>query len=608
MKDNATSWISGVQGSSGAGDGIETLSLDLFGAFYIDAVRIQWTKDASGGSLSPTNVSVSISLDKISVTVLKRLTSSSHELAEFAVPGGGAGIASRFVEVRMWDISGQRMYFGVSEVIVPAEDAPLQLLSPSAGAWLTSGDGFDVLWTPLPGVADLSLELLKSQTDEQPYSIISKTDQTVGLYSWSIPELNLKDAGDMGLPLGSDFYLRASRAQGRLGRRVSSVAGPLVLAGNMAKAGVAGSTSWNSLSAQPIMAFDGIRETAWFNDCEMGVGGSSGADVGEVLQIRLYQPGWINSLQFIWAGPRVPSTYHIWFLPLNATNQRTGPGTTGLPNPMDDLSMADGYMEGWQRIAIFTAEGGGQTQLLENGRTDVVRFDVAWPLAADVLRLQIPFDFLASCYPLSEFIAYGVPFVTVTSPTVRTLTKAGEMVNTTWTLPSRASNFASIAENGALSISFNTTVDAVAAGWTPSDTSGWGVCMGKPFSLPSGVVIENLDADAGAFSWDVPCAPGAAGYYLTLEFVISHNKIKISSDQFAISREPDNPKDVNAVEVAARKISASWVPGYDNGEEIREYTVEILRWTSLSRVGIASTLFTCANPPTWNMAFTIRTS
>eukprot|EP01050_Picozoa_sp_SAG11_P008448 SAG11_NODE_746_length_7383_cov_3.809995_3_plen_149_part_00 len=141
-------------------------------------------------------------------------------------------------------------------------------------------------------MADISLEFLRSENDELPYLIVEAADQSAGLHSWSVPELSLSGAlpSDSSLPIGSDYFLRASRPQGLLGRRVMSMLGPLVLAGNMAMGGTAGATSWNSLSEEPRMAVDGLRESVWSNECEMGVGGSSGAGVGEVLQVTLLQP------------------------------------------------------------------------------------------------------------------------------------------------------------------------------------------------------------------------------------------------------------------------------------------------------------------------------
>ena len=53
----------------------------------------------------------------------------------------------------------------------------------------------------------------------------------------------------------------------------------------------------------------------------------------------------------------MPSEYKIWYLPLNAA-ERTGPGVSGIPDPMADLSMNGGYMDGWVEqvhAALLTA-------------------------------------------------------------------------------------------------------------------------------------------------------------------------------------------------------------------------------------------------------------
>ena len=216
-------------------------------------------------------------------------------------------------------------------------------------------------------------------------------------------------------------------------------------------------------------------------------------------------------------------------LPLNAT-ERTGPGYSGLPDPMADVSMASGFMAGWRRIGGFTAETvvpGGE--VADNGRVDLVEFDIPWPLAIDVLRVQIPFDFLASCYPLAEWVVTGVPLLTVTRPTSRTLTKAGDIVGTEWALPAGASALASLADDGLVDVTFNTSIDAAAAGWTA--TNGSGVCGTRPFGQavrPYGVVVEDHPAGVMDFAWDVPCAPGAKGYYLTITIVVSYNVVRVS--------------------------------------------------------------------------------
>jgi hypothetical protein len=214
----------------------------------------------------------------------------------------------------------------------------------------------------------------------------------------------------------------------------------------------------------------------------MGLGGSSGGEVGEVVQILLPEPAWVHSLVLLWPGPKFPTTYKVWALPFDSV-ERSGPGWAGLPNPMADLSMNAGYMAGWVKVTDFTAAAGDPV----TGRTDRIVLP-GWPLKIDTLRLQVPFDWLASCYPLAEWEVIGVPLLTVANPVDGAVVPAGQHFNLAWTTPPGSSSLDNIAESGIVTLQFDTLVNALQAGWIPSNISGWGNCFGRPFSHASGTL------------------------------------------------------------------------------------------------------------------------
>eukprot|EP01048_Picozoa_sp_COSAG05_P010340 COSAG05_NODE_902_length_6664_cov_4.370754_4_plen_518_part_00 len=146
-----------------------------------------------------------------------------------------------------------------------------------------------------------------------------------------------------------------------------------------------------------------------------------------------------------------------------------------------------------------------------------------------------------------------------------------------------AAALANIVESGAVTLKFGTLVNALHAGWIPSNVSGWGSCFGQPFSNPSGIVVANTAISTGGFNWSVPCTPGAAKYYLTLEFVVNQNPVKTYSEFFAISREPQRPQYVGLSIKSARAATIVWQPGYDNGAAIQGYTIELRQWHTSSK-------------------------
>ena len=585
---NGTAWLTGVLPPNSMQ--VEQASLDLRGAFTLRAVEIVW--GSSGGptpqDLRPRNYTLEVGLDGDSYTRLSPSEDpnpyAERDMEPLILVGGGAE-PIRFVRLRVWG-TGRNSFYGVAALRVLAQDAPLAVFSPTDASWLTSGTTASVTWSALPGIPSLSLELLNSPEDTTPLVINVAASQPAGSYGWAIPAVSVQ-TGRTGVALpsdsiavGSNYYLRVSRPQGTAGRRVTTLVGPLAISGNMARGGVPGATSWDSLSAQPSMAFDGNLASAWSSDCEMGIGGSSGGDVGEVLQVFLPAPAWIESLRIAWNGPSMPGEYKIWYLPLDAS-QRTGPGVEGIPDPMADLSMDGGYMAGWE-ILLDWRKPPGVVDDPDNGRIDRLALD-AWPVAVDVLRLQAPYNWLAACYPLAELEVNGVPLLSVASPIDFSVVKAGEPFTPMWVTPPGAAPLADIVDGGVVTARFDSDFDVVAAGWVPSNVSGWGVCYGQPFSESSGIVVQDTPANSGEYYWNVPCAPGAQQYYVTFEFSVASNSATEPSEFFAISREPQSPKDVETSPVLARTATLVWVPGYHNGAVIESYVVELRRWETTSK-------------------------
>ena len=362
---NGTAWLTGVLPPNSMQ--VEQCSIDLHGAFSVRAVEIVW--GSSGGpmpqDLRPRNYTVQVGLDGAAWTLLAP-SDVPHVLQgadmEPLVLVGAGSAPARYVRLKVWG-SGRNSFYGVAAFRVLARDAPLAVQSPVGDSWLTSGTVAPITWSALPGIPTITLELLNSREDTTPQVINLAANQLAGSYSWSIPAIS-GQTGRLGVALpsdsivvGSNYYLRISRPQGTSGRKVTTLVGPIAISGNMARGGQSAATSWDSLSAQPSMAFDGNPGSAWSSDCEMGIGGSSGGDVGEVVQVFLPAPAWVESLRLVWNGPSMPSEYKIWYLPLNAA-ERTGPGVSGIPDPMADLSMNGGYMDGWVEqvhAALLTA-------------------------------------------------------------------------------------------------------------------------------------------------------------------------------------------------------------------------------------------------------------
>lgn len=588
---NDTSWLSAVQQYTWAA---QELEVDLHGGFHVQQVSVAW---ASSGvrpaDLVPGNFTVSLSLTRATWTDLAPAASGQDEHVAVMVPGPSAGaLESRYVRLRVWNYrSAQLRFYGVTSLQVTGADASLQVSTSADASWLLAGASATITWPPLPGIGGMRLELLNSLDDRTPHVIAADADQPSGTYQWAIPKLTgaLGHSQPVGgassrpsdtVLVGSNYFLRASRPQGMAGRRVVATVGPLAVAGNMAEGGHAGATSQDSLATAPVNAFDGILGSLWSNDCRMGIGGSSGGQVGEVLQIFLPEPTWMHSLRLVWPGPRMPSAYTIWHLPLRSS-ERTGAGVAGVPNPMVDLSMSAGYMRGWVKIAEFVAgDASGDPTL---GRTDHVML-TSWPLQTDVLRLQIPFDWLASCFPLAEWEVMGVPLVSVAQPVDRAVVPAGLPYALAWATPPGAAALASIVDGSTLTMRFATLINAQQAGWVPSNVSGWGNCFGQAFADSSGVVVAGAPVTTGVYNWSVPCSPGAAKYYLTLEFSVSDNPVTVYSEFFAISREPQRPRNLVLSAIQARTATVVWLPGYDNGAEIVGYRIELREWQTSSKI------------------------
>lgn len=98
-----------------------------------------------------------------------------------------------------------------------------------------------------------------------------------------------------------------------------------------------------------------------------------------------------------------------------------------------------------------------------------------------------------------------------------------------------------------------------------------------------GVVLQDYAANVGSYLWNVPCAPGAQQYYVTFEYSVASNPATEPSEFFAISREPQSPKDVGTDPVLGRSATLVWIPGYRNGAVIESYVVELRRWETSSR-------------------------
>ena len=587
---NGTAWLSAVLPPNSLQ--VEQAEIDLRGAFALSAVELVWA--SSGGptpqDLAPRNYTLGVSLDGVAFTSLAPTAGGGVFAAEFAPlalgwRGGQAADPIRYVRLQVWG-TGRNSFYGVAALRVFARDAPLAVLSPTDSSWLTGGTTAEITWTPLPGIDGISLELLNSPEDTTPVILDMAADQPAGVYRWPVPPISgVTGRAGVALPsqsvvVGSNYYLRLARPQGNGGRRVTTLVGPLAIAGNMAKGGQSGATSWDSLSASTSMAFDGNPASAWSSDCEMGIGGSSGGDVGEVLQIFLSEPAWVKSLRLVWNGPQMPDSYKIWYLPLDAA-ERTGPGVNGLPDPMADFSMDGGYMDGWRSLVDWEKPPGVINDP-DRGRSDDVPLD-PWPVVVDALRLQLPYSWLASCYPLAEFEVNGVPLLTVASPIDFSVVKAGVPFTPAWVTPPGATSLASVVEGGVVTLRFDSAFDVVASGWVPSNVSGWGVCYGQPFSESSGVIVRDTPADAGELPWTVPCTPGAIQYYLTFEYTVSQNAVAEPSEFFAISREPQRPLNLEAEPVLARTARLGWLPGYNNGAAIEGYVVELRKWVTTSR-------------------------
>ena len=271
--DNETEWVSGVQSRAAFGPRTEEVfELDLSGSYRVHRVEMMWAKSKTEGFLNPSNMSVEVSPDGSGFTHIAQVDDGAVSGTAVFTPAGssssgGAGATeNRYIKLRMWDESSAGVYFGIVEIAVIADDAPLTLGGPLNGTWLSAGQTTEIRWVPVPQTPEITIEFLRSAEDRSPLVIAAAADQTTGLFSWAVPPLSLH--APTSLALGSNYFLRLSRPQGLLGRRVYAVEGPLVLAGNMAIGGVAGATSWNSLSAEPSMAIDGHDASAWSNECD----------------------------------------------------------------------------------------------------------------------------------------------------------------------------------------------------------------------------------------------------------------------------------------------------------------------------------------------------
>lgn len=582
-----TAWLSGVLPSNSMQ--VEEISVDLRGVFTLQRVEVVW--GSSGGprpqDLRPFNYSVEVGLGSGAFTALWPSEAPNPYRGDPMEPLILVGTAApiRHVRLRVWG-TGRNSFYGVAALRVFAQDAALVVHAPANSSWLTSGATAAITWDALPGIPSLSLELLNTPGDRTPITINMAANQPAGSYAWEIPATSRQTGrSQVGLSsdtivAGSNYYLRVSRPQGMAGRRITALVGPLAISGNMARGAEPGATSWDSLSSHPSMALDGVITSSWSSDCDMGIGGSSGGDVGEVLQVFLPAPAWIESFRVVWSGPSVPDAYKIWYLPLDAS-QRTGAGVDGVPNPMADLSMGGGYMAGWE-ILLDWQKPSDVVDDPERGRVDLLSLDV-WPVAVDVVRLQIPYNWLASCYPLAEFEANGVPLLSIAEPIDFSVVKAGVVYTPRWVTPPGATPLADIVDGGVISLRFDSDFDVIAAGWVASNVSGWGVCYGQPFSESSGIIVQDAAANAGEYDWNVPCVPGAQQYYISFEFTVASNPTTEPSEFFSISREPQSPREVVVSPVLARTASLAWVPGYQNGAVIERYVVELRRWATSSR-------------------------
>ena len=424
-----TAWLSGGLPSNSMQ--VEEIDVDLRGLFTLQRVEVVW--GSTGGprpqDLRPFNYSVAVGLGTGDFSALWPSEAPNPYKGDPMEPLILVGTAApiRHVRLRVWG-TGRNSFYGVAALRVFAQDAALVVHAPANSSWLTSGTTAAITWDALPGIPSLSLELLNTPGDRTPITINMAANQPAGSYAWEIPPISRQTGrSQVGLSsdtivAGSNYYLRVSRPQGMAGRRITALVGPLAISGNMARGAEPGATSWDSLSGHPSMALDGVITSSWSSDCDMGIGGSSGGDVGEVLQVFLPAPAWIESFRVVWSGPSLPDAYKIWYLPLDAS-QRTGAGVDGVPNPMADLSMDGGYMAGWE-ILLDWQKPPDVVDDPDRGRADLVSLDV-WPVAVDVVRLQIPYNWLASCYPLAEFEVNGVPLLSIAEPIDLSVVKAG---------------------------------------------------------------------------------------------------------------------------------------------------------------------------------------
>eukprot|EP01051_Picozoa_sp_SAG22_P011030 SAG22_NODE_1030_length_5937_cov_2.536485_4_plen_232_part_00 len=158
--DNETAWISGVQMKPAFGPRTEEVfELDLSGAYIVQRVQLLWAKSQSEGNLAPSNFSVELSLDGSGFEQMVQLGSSALVDTAVLVPAAASGAAAaavRFVKIRMWDELEASTYFGLRELTVLAADAPLELVAPRSGAWLSAGESVAISWAPVPLVRQRS--------------------------------------------------------------------------------------------------------------------------------------------------------------------------------------------------------------------------------------------------------------------------------------------------------------------------------------------------------------------------------------------------------------------------------------------------------------------